>query len=746
MIEGKYQYFAFISYKREDEEWAKWLQHKLEHYKLPLNLNGRTDLPKEIRPVFKDTSELSPGNLPIQIQQALELSKYLIVICSPRSAKSEWVNKEVEAFISMGRTMNVIPFIIGGTPFAKDIKQECFPSALRELPQEQEILGANINEMGRDAAAVKVVARMFDIRFDELWQRHEREQKRKRFIISASVTTFILFLIGIAFWMYYQKNETQKANWKMMENQARMIAEKSKAEVNKGNTYDAILALLETIPQGDERPFVIETEEALRFAYSSLVNNRWNYRLIGSNYRKAYFSDDEKYIICLAHTSDQDDVEIYDTKSLQLVSQIISDYEKWEWPACIFPSSNSDTIYATSDKNGLLCYDIKTGKYLGEKIWTTDLLERCVNYNIDDFNKGNDQFWKEEIKRIFDLPQDATIKAFSPIEHLILYEQIEIIEERHDCRFLYVFYDYKNHRVVKRFYKQSHIKYWDEYTWEDYNNMNNASFSPNAQSIAMAYKDKVGEIISLSDYSARQFICGNQDCQHHSNRLLYGRNGKLLHSSMFEGAIKIYDSKSFEPIDSIRNNEPILSYFYNFDMTSDGNMCIVQDYTSHYIYYKTKEENRYFSYENLGPFEDKSIADTVICGRYRIESTIYGIKFSDIRKEVNSWTLIDPRISYGLYGFIHNNKYLLLFKGSYIGEFQGFDIVDLLSGKIVDQTSSVKIDHNTGNIVISKMKNRGDNNETLEVFLPLEELISACKKATSGMKLSVAARRKFFLN
>ena len=205
MIEGKYQYFAFISYKREDEEWAKWLQHKLEHYKLPLNLNGRTDLPKEIRPVFKDTSELSPGNLPIQIQQALELSKYLIVICSPRSAKSEWVNKEVEAFISMGRTMNVIPFIIGGTPFAKDIKQECFPSALRELPQEQEILGANINEMGRDAAAVKVVARMFDIRFDELWQRHEREQKRKRFIISASVTTFILFLIGIAFWMYYQK-------------------------------------------------------------------------------------------------------------------------------------------------------------------------------------------------------------------------------------------------------------------------------------------------------------------------------------------------------------------------------------------------------------------------------------------------------------------------------------------------------------------------------------------------------------
>jgi len=56
MIEGKYQYYAFISYKKEDEEWAKWLQHNLEHYKLSSNLNVRRSLPKEIRPVFKDTA------------------------------------------------------------------------------------------------------------------------------------------------------------------------------------------------------------------------------------------------------------------------------------------------------------------------------------------------------------------------------------------------------------------------------------------------------------------------------------------------------------------------------------------------------------------------------------------------------------------------------------------------------------------------------------------------------------------
>ena len=134
MIEQK-EYYAFISYKREDEQWAKWLQHKLEHYKLPSNLNGRTDLPREIRPVFRDTSELNPGNLPQQIHEALAASRHLIVICSPRSAQSEWVNLEIETFIARGKQDCIIPFIIDGEPFAKYPAEECFPP-LQDLVDE----------------------------------------------------------------------------------------------------------------------------------------------------------------------------------------------------------------------------------------------------------------------------------------------------------------------------------------------------------------------------------------------------------------------------------------------------------------------------------------------------------------------------------------------------------------------------------------------------------------------------------
>ena len=69
---NEYKYLAFISYKREDEKWAEWLQHKLEHYKLPTSIK-KTDpsLPEHIRPIFKDATDLVGGVLEKAIKDAL---------------------------------------------------------------------------------------------------------------------------------------------------------------------------------------------------------------------------------------------------------------------------------------------------------------------------------------------------------------------------------------------------------------------------------------------------------------------------------------------------------------------------------------------------------------------------------------------------------------------------------------------------------------------------------------------------
>lgn len=200
-MEQNKEYFAFISYKREDEKWAKWLQYKLEHYHLPTNVRkDNQSLPQNIRPIFKDTSELAAGVLADEIHEALVNSKYLIVVCSPRAAQSQWVGKEVQTFIDMERIDKIIPFVIRGKPFSENPEEECFPVALLNLPKEQELLGVNINEMGRDAAVVKVVARMFGLKFDTLWQRFEKEKMRRRRLwtlagLIAIITSFAI--IGI---------------------------------------------------------------------------------------------------------------------------------------------------------------------------------------------------------------------------------------------------------------------------------------------------------------------------------------------------------------------------------------------------------------------------------------------------------------------------------------------------------------------------------------------------------------------
>lgn len=361
-MEQMKKYFAFISYKRDDEQWAKWLQHKLEHYKLPSNLNGRTDLPREIRPIFRDKSDLAGGVLAEEINNALENSKYLIVICSPRAAQSEWVSKEVRTFIELGRTDKIIPFIIGGTAHSENPEDECFPLALQELPAEQELLGVNINEMGRDAAAVKVVAQMFGLKFDELWQRWEREQKRRRnWIVAASVIGFLL-MAGVAGWIWWQYREIKEKDWKMMENQSRFVAEKALNLLDEGDKYMAQRLLIDIFPKNvksPDRPMTTEAEfSMMKVGLSdSFILGRHN-----DCVSSATFSPDGRHVVS---TSDDYTVKIWNVSDGQCLKVINEHAENKKNPAFAVRSAvyspDGQVILYTTEGNVVYAFDVETG-------------------------------------------------------------------------------------------------------------------------------------------------------------------------------------------------------------------------------------------------------------------------------------------------------------------------------------------------------------------------------------------------
>lgn len=205
-------YYAFISYCGSDEKWAKWLHKKLEYCHIPTELcKKHPSLPKKIRPVFWYKQDLSGTKLRKALHSELNESKYLIVICSPESANAFWVNDEVQTFIAQGKGDKIIPFIVSGTPHSPNPKEECFPKALKELSKEEEIRGIDVHRKeGKMHALIDVITTMFNIRFDELWQRHKRYQKRKRINIGCLIILFLSLLLALSVYFKKIQNENRK--------------------------------------------------------------------------------------------------------------------------------------------------------------------------------------------------------------------------------------------------------------------------------------------------------------------------------------------------------------------------------------------------------------------------------------------------------------------------------------------------------------------------------------------------------
>ena len=198
-----YKYFAFISYNTKDAKWARKIQRKLEHYRMPTTLCNQKGWAKNppIQPVFFAETDIQPGPLDKELKQRLEQSRYLIIICSPNSAKSNWVGKEIQYFIDLQRESNIHLFIIEGIPYSGDINTECIHPSIKksDIP---EILGVNVNEqiykwhfLNKERAYVQLITKLLGVEFDSIWNRHKR-------ILIRNILSIILLLTSILLLFY----------------------------------------------------------------------------------------------------------------------------------------------------------------------------------------------------------------------------------------------------------------------------------------------------------------------------------------------------------------------------------------------------------------------------------------------------------------------------------------------------------------------------------------------------------------
>ena len=430
MIQGK-EYYAFISYKSEDVEWAIWLQHELEHYHLPASFNGRTDIRQELRPVFRDIDELAAGNLPEQIKRALENSQNLIVVCSPQAAASPWVNQEVQTFIALGRTNRIFPFIVEGSA-----PKDFFPPALLALPKSEERLGGDVSKNGRDAAFVKVVSGMLGVAFDSLWQRYEREKATK------------------------EREEREKKE-KLLIAQSRFVAEKEKELINERDIDIAKRLLLEVLPKDlkcPNRPYTLEAERSFRLAceyksaqyilfidgvvfasispdgkqiISTSGNNIyqiWN-PITGHKLMQLEFANDT-FTTIKYDENGIGSVLTYGDESLQIrdeqTERTFCDLIKSAYPPnSVYFTSDGKYIVSCSNNNFLIIWDAETGKELlkVEKIGGNSTLPSLISKTSNDgryyvsVSYNTVRLWKKKNDDNPHIIENANCKsaiAFSP--------------------------------------------------------------------------------------------------------------------------------------------------------------------------------------------------------------------------------------------------------------------------------------------------------------------------------------------
>lgn len=243
------RYRAFISYSWADREWAEWLHRTLETYRTPRALIGAEGalgaIPERLTPIFKDREEEAAGHgITAAIEAALAESEFLIVLCSPNSAQSKWVNREIAWFKTNRDKRRILAIVVDGEPMASlkgDEAAECFPKALiyevgddlqptERLEDPPLAADARKEGDGKRLAKLKLAAALMGSGLDALVRRDERRRAvRRRFVTGAAFALAAIFA-GISVFAFNQRDAAIAARNEAVAAQAEAEFQKDEAQ------------------------------------------------------------------------------------------------------------------------------------------------------------------------------------------------------------------------------------------------------------------------------------------------------------------------------------------------------------------------------------------------------------------------------------------------------------------------------------------------------------------------------------
>lgn len=291
-------YAAFISYRHRplDTAVAARLHRLIEHYRVPKEL--RHGGQKTVGRVFRDRDELPlSSDLTTELREALDHAAFLIVICSPDTPQSIWVDREIEYFLRSHDRDHVLAVLAAGT---QDVS---FPKRLTEIyaadgvtvVEQVEPLAANIADETNPFTPLehllphrlrvlrrlrgeflRLMAALLHCPYDTLRQRARQYRQRRALAaagtVAAVAAAFAVMLLDrnreISRQMRLAQQNEQRAlasEAQAQRNESRALALLSEHQLASGDRDGALRSALAALPDAEspDRPRLAEAEKAL---------------------------------------------------------------------------------------------------------------------------------------------------------------------------------------------------------------------------------------------------------------------------------------------------------------------------------------------------------------------------------------------------------------------------------------------------------------------------------------------------
>lgn len=195
-------YDVFLSYSRKDEAIAEKLSRRIRQYKPP----RATGLGKQRLKVFRDNERLTASSdLSDELNERLHASNKLLLLCSPDSGNSKWVNLEVQEFLKI-KSFDSLLFVL-----CRGELTDGFPPVLNNFKKQP--LYIDIREANRKKfriESLRLIAALYNVDFMMLLREDEYRRRRRIRQAILGLTAFLFFLfsgylITITEPVYWQK-------------------------------------------------------------------------------------------------------------------------------------------------------------------------------------------------------------------------------------------------------------------------------------------------------------------------------------------------------------------------------------------------------------------------------------------------------------------------------------------------------------------------------------------------------------